>query len=121
MFWVAPSVTSPTSPGVKPEDQSSAGELWSAGIIHGSLMHDVDKTLVYCTYTGKRDTTSRLKRVFKKAGPEVIVLRSSVDLCGVHTFGGIMSLDHEQPLKPFRPLESRSPLPVGQEVANVRA
>lgn len=33
-------------PGAKPEDQSSAGELWSAAIIYGSLMHDVAKILV---------------------------------------------------------------------------
>lgn len=33
-------------PGAKPEDQSSAGELWSAAIIYGSLMHDVAKVLV---------------------------------------------------------------------------
>lgn len=33
-------------PGAKPEDQSSAGELWSAAIIYGSLMHDVAKMLV---------------------------------------------------------------------------
>ncbi|WP_110633615.1 MobH family relaxase [Salinicola salarius] len=33
-------------PGAKPEDQSSAGELWSAAVIHGALMHDVAKTLV---------------------------------------------------------------------------
>lgn len=32
--------------GAKPEDQSSAGELWSAAIIYGSLMHDVAKVLV---------------------------------------------------------------------------
>tara|TARA_B100000678_G_scaffold290691_1_gene304302 strand:- start:23 stop:1864 length:1842 start_codon:yes stop_codon:yes gene_type:complete len=33
-------------PGAKPEDQSSAGELWSAAVIHGVLMHDIAKTLV---------------------------------------------------------------------------
>lgn len=33
-------------PNAKPEDQSSAGELWSAAVIYGSLMHDVAKTLV---------------------------------------------------------------------------
>ncbi|WP_224418752.1 MULTISPECIES: MobH family relaxase [unclassified Modicisalibacter] len=33
-------------PGAKPEDQSSSGELWSAAVIHGALMHDVAKTLV---------------------------------------------------------------------------
>ncbi len=33
-------------PNAKPEDQSSAGELWSAAIIYGSLMHDVAKVLV---------------------------------------------------------------------------
>lgn len=33
-------------PGAKPEDQSSAGELWSAAIIYGALMHDVAKVLV---------------------------------------------------------------------------
>jgi integrating conjugative element relaxase (TIGR03760 family) len=33
-------------PDAKPEDQSSAGELWSAAVIHGALMHDVAKTLV---------------------------------------------------------------------------
>ncbi|REC93397.1 MobH family relaxase [Kushneria indalinina] len=33
-------------PGARPEDQSSAGELWSAAVIYGSLMHDVAKTLV---------------------------------------------------------------------------
>lgn len=33
-------------PGAKPEDQSSAGELWSAAVIYGALMHDVAKTLV---------------------------------------------------------------------------
>lgn len=33
-------------PAAKPEDQSSAGELWSAAVIYGSLMHDVAKTLV---------------------------------------------------------------------------
>ncbi|WP_342595537.1 MobH family relaxase [Salinicola lusitanus] len=32
--------------GAKPEDQSSAGELWSAAVIYGALMHDVAKTLV---------------------------------------------------------------------------
>lgn len=30
----------------KPEDQGSAGELWSAAIIYGVLMHDVAKVLV---------------------------------------------------------------------------
>lgn len=33
-------------PGAKPEDQSSAGELWSAAIVYGALMHDVAKVLV---------------------------------------------------------------------------
>jgi integrating conjugative element relaxase (TIGR03760 family) len=33
-------------PGAKPEDQSSAGELWSAAIIYGALMHDAAKVLV---------------------------------------------------------------------------
>lgn len=33
-------------PGAKPEDQSSAGELWSVAIIYGALMHDVAKVLV---------------------------------------------------------------------------
>ncbi|WP_322528637.1 MobH family relaxase [Salinicola sp. LHM] len=33
-------------PGAKPEDQSSTGELWSAAIIYGALMHDVAKVLV---------------------------------------------------------------------------
>ncbi|OHZ01620.1 MobH family relaxase [Salinicola sp. MIT1003] len=33
-------------PGAKPEDQSSSGELWSAAVIYGALMHDVAKTLV---------------------------------------------------------------------------
>lgn len=33
-------------PGAKPEDQSSAGELWSAALIYGVLMHDVAKVLV---------------------------------------------------------------------------
>src|SRR5690606_19357150 len=33
-------------PNAKPEDQSSAGELWSAAIIYGALMHDVAKVLV---------------------------------------------------------------------------
>ncbi|TDX30026.1 integrating conjugative element relaxase (TIGR03760 family) [Modicisalibacter xianhensis] len=33
-------------PGAKPEDQSSAGELWSAATIYGALMHDVAKVLV---------------------------------------------------------------------------
>lgn len=33
-------------PGAKPEDQSSAGELWSAAVIYGALMHDVAKVLV---------------------------------------------------------------------------
>jgi SNF2 family DNA or RNA helicase len=37
------------------------------------------KVLVYSTYTGKRDTTSRLKRVLEQAGLKVAVLRSSVD------------------------------------------
>lgn len=37
------------------------------------------KVLVYSTYTGKRDTTSRLKRVFEQAGLKVAVLRSSID------------------------------------------
>ncbi|MDF9434610.1 MobH family relaxase [Chromohalobacter israelensis] len=33
-------------PGAKPEDQSSTGELWSAAIIYGALMHDVAKIIV---------------------------------------------------------------------------
>ncbi|XNS34105.1 TraI domain-containing protein [Halomonas cupida] len=33
-------------PNAKPEDQSSAGELWSAAIIYGALMHDIAKVLV---------------------------------------------------------------------------
>ncbi|EPC00449.1 hypothetical protein L861_14340 [Litchfieldella anticariensis FP35 = DSM 16096] len=33
-------------PGAKPEDQSSEGELWSAAVIYGALMHDVAKVLV---------------------------------------------------------------------------
>nr|WP_298411831.1 MobH family relaxase [uncultured Halomonas sp.] len=33
-------------PGAKPEDQSLAGELWSAAIIYGALMHDVAKVLI---------------------------------------------------------------------------
>lgn len=33
-------------PGAKPEDQSSAGELWSAAVIYGALMHDVAKAMV---------------------------------------------------------------------------
>lgn len=33
-------------PHAKPEDQSSAGELWNAAIIYGALMHDVAKVLV---------------------------------------------------------------------------
>ncbi|GHB06875.1 helicase [Salinicola rhizosphaerae] len=33
-------------PGAKPEDQSSAGELWSAAIVFGALLHDAAKTLV---------------------------------------------------------------------------
>lgn len=33
-------------PGAKPEDQSSAGELWSAALVYGVLMHDVAKVLV---------------------------------------------------------------------------
>ncbi|MCK0766771.1 TraI domain-containing protein [Chromohalobacter beijerinckii] len=33
-------------PGAKPEDQSSAGELWSVAITYGALMHDVAKVLV---------------------------------------------------------------------------
>ncbi|MCG7601845.1 TraI domain-containing protein [Halomonas sp. McH1-25] len=33
-------------PGAKPEDQSSAGELWSVAIIYAALMHDVAKALV---------------------------------------------------------------------------
>ncbi|KAA0015283.1 relaxase [Salinicola corii] len=33
-------------PGARPEDQSSAGELWSAAIVCGALMHDVAKVLV---------------------------------------------------------------------------
>ncbi|MBZ9559116.1 MULTISPECIES: MobH family relaxase [unclassified Modicisalibacter] len=33
-------------PGAKAEDQSSAGELWSAAIIYGALMHDAAKVLV---------------------------------------------------------------------------
>lgn len=37
------------------------------------------KILVYSTYTGKRDTTSRLKRILEQAGLKVAVLRSSVD------------------------------------------
>lgn len=37
------------------------------------------KVLVYSTYTGKRDTTSRLKRVLEQEGLKVAVLRSSVD------------------------------------------
>ena len=37
------------------------------------------KVLAYTTYTGKRDTTSRLKRVLEQAGLKVAVLRSTVD------------------------------------------
>lgn len=33
-------------PGAKPEDQSSAGELWNAAIVYGALMHDAAKALV---------------------------------------------------------------------------
>ena len=33
-------------PGAKPEDQSSAGELWNAAIVYGALMHDAAKVLV---------------------------------------------------------------------------
>jgi SNF2 family DNA or RNA helicase len=37
------------------------------------------KTLVYTTYTGKRDTTSRLKRILELEGFKVAVLRATVD------------------------------------------
>lgn len=37
------------------------------------------KVLVYSVYTGKRDTTSRLRRVLEQAGLNVAVLRSSID------------------------------------------
>ena len=37
------------------------------------------KVQAYTTYTGKRDTTSRLKRELEQAGLKVAVLRSTVD------------------------------------------
>jgi len=37
------------------------------------------KTLVYTTYTGKRDTTARLKRLLELEGFKVVVLRATVD------------------------------------------
>ncbi|MCC4589642.1 DEAD/DEAH box helicase [Xanthomonas campestris pv. cannae] len=37
------------------------------------------KTLVYTTYTGKRDTTARLKRLLELEGFKVAVLRATVD------------------------------------------
>ncbi|MGJ8518406.1 MobH family relaxase [Carnimonas bestiolae] len=32
-------------PGARPEDQSSAGEVWSAAVVYGALMHDAAKPL----------------------------------------------------------------------------
>jgi superfamily II DNA or RNA helicase len=37
------------------------------------------KTLVYSVYTGKRDTTSRLKAILEREGLKVAVLRATVD------------------------------------------